>query len=42
VCKAYIEVGVEAVVISESPILEKDALLMRRVCEEIASTSKPV
>jgi deoxyribonuclease-4 len=42
VCKAYIEVGVEAVVISESPILEKDALLMKRVCEEIASTSKPI
>ena len=34
VCSAYSEIGVEAVVISESPILEKDALVMKRICEE--------
>ncbi len=34
VCRAYKTVGVRAVVISESPILEKDALVMKRVCEE--------
>ncbi len=34
VCEAYLSAGIEAVVISESPILEEDALLMRRVCEE--------
>ncbi len=42
VCKAYVEVGVEAVVISESPVLERDALLMKRVCEEIAVAGKPI
>jgi len=36
VCKAYMELGVEAVVISESPILERDAVLMKRICEDIA------
>ena len=34
VCRAYLETGIDAVVISESPILDKDALVMRRVCEE--------
>lgn len=32
VCKAYLETGINAVVISESPILEKDALLMKKIC----------
>lgn len=35
VCKAYKETGIDAVVISESPILEKDAILMKRICEEL-------
>ncbi len=34
VCRAYLETGIDAVVISESPILDKDALVMKRVCEE--------
>ncbi|MEM0366553.1 MAG: TIM barrel protein [Acidilobaceae archaeon] len=34
VCKAYIDHGYNAVVISESPILEKDAILMKKICEE--------
>ncbi len=34
VCRAYLEAGVNAVVISESPILEQDALLMKKICEE--------
>ena len=32
VCKAYKETGINAVVISESPILDKDALLMKEIC----------
>lgn len=32
VCKAYREIGVNAVIISESPILEQDALLMKKNC----------
>ena len=34
VCQAYRELGVEAVIISESPVLDKDALVMKRVCCE--------
>ncbi|MEB3852196.1 MAG: deoxyribonuclease IV [Desulfurococcales archaeon] len=37
VCRAYLETGIDAVVISESPILDRDALLMKRICEEEAS-----
>jgi len=36
VCRAYHEVGVHAVIISESPILEKDAIVMRDFCEGIS------
>lgn len=36
VCRAYLDTGIDAVVISESPILEKDALLMKNICEEEA------
>ncbi len=36
VCRAYLETGIDAVVISESPVLDKDALLMKRICEEEA------
>ena len=32
VCQAYKELGVNAVVISESPLLDKDALVMKHVC----------
>ncbi|MEM1873057.1 MAG: TIM barrel protein [Acidilobaceae archaeon] len=35
VCRAYLEAGVEAVVISESPLLDRDALLMKSLCEEV-------
>ena len=38
VCKAYIQTGINATVISESPILEKDALLMKKICEEERSS----
>jgi deoxyribonuclease-4 len=34
VCKAYVETGIDGVIISESPILEQDALVMKRVCEK--------
>lgn len=34
VCQAYLETGINAVIISESPILEKDALLMKKICME--------
>ena len=37
VCRAYLETGIDAVVISESPILEKDALLMKKICDEEAA-----
>ncbi len=37
VCKAYVELGIEAVVISESPILDKDALVMKRICAEMGA-----
>lgn len=33
VCEAYKEIGINAVIISESPILEKDALLMKETCQ---------
>lgn len=35
VCRAYLEAGYSAVVISESPVLDKDALVMKAICEEI-------
>lgn len=35
VCKGLWETGVEAVIISESPILEQDALVMKKICMEI-------
>ncbi len=34
VCEAYRELGVTAVIISESPILDKDALVMKKICCE--------
>ncbi len=33
VCKGLKEVGVNAIVISESPILDKDAIVMKKICE---------
>lgn len=35
VCSALCEAGVEAVIISESPVLEQDALVMKRICLEM-------
>ena len=32
VCRGYKETGIEAVIISESPILDKDALVMKDIC----------
>ncbi|MBE9391468.1 TIM barrel protein [Fervidicoccus fontis] len=34
VCEAYKETGIEAVIISESPILERDAIKMKNICKE--------
>lgn len=34
VCSALCEVGVEAVIISESPVLEQDALVMKKICQD--------
>ncbi len=36
VCEGILEVGIDAVIISESPILEQDALLMKKICSELA------
>lgn len=36
VCRAYVETGIQAVVISESPVLEQDAIVMRDHCRSIA------
>ncbi len=35
VCRGLVETGVEAVIISESPILEKDALAMKEICSRL-------
>ncbi len=35
VCQAYKETGVDATIISESPILEKDALVMKSICAKV-------
>ncbi len=35
VCRGLTETGIEAVIISESPILEQDALVMKKICSEI-------
>jgi deoxyribonuclease-4 len=35
VCSALCELGVDAVIISESPVLEQDALVMLKMCREI-------
>ncbi len=35
VCKAYIMTGIDAVIISESPILDEDAQLMIKICREV-------
>lgn len=40
VCQALLDVGVDAVIISESPVLEQDALLMKKICEELKSLRK--
>ncbi|RLE87177.1 MAG: deoxyribonuclease IV [Thermoprotei archaeon] len=37
--RALIETGVEAVIISESPLLEKDAIKMKKILEDILSSS---
>lgn len=37
ICKAYKEIGINAVIISESPVLERDALKMKKICEEVCS-----
>lgn len=37
VCRAYLETGISAVVISESPVLDRDALLMKKVCQSLAA-----
>ena len=34
VCRAYKETGIRGVIISESPILDKDALVMKKICQE--------
>ncbi len=35
VCRGIVETGVDAVFISESPVLERDALVMKRICSEL-------
>jgi len=39
VCRGLCETGVEAVVISESPILEQDAIVMKKICEEVCGVN---
>jgi len=38
ICSALHEAGVDVVIISESPLLELDALKMKRMCEEICGS----
>ncbi len=35
ICNAYKETGIDAVIISESPILERDSLVMKKICTEV-------
>lgn len=35
ICKGVVETGIDAVFISESPILERDALVMKKICTEL-------
>jgi len=37
VCEAYREVGINAVIISESPVLERDAIKMKKICEDLCT-----
>ncbi len=39
VCRGLVETGVTGVFISESPILEQDALVMKRICKEICGAA---
>jgi len=39
VCEALCEAGVDAVVISESPLLEQDSIVMKRICLETCGES---
>lgn len=39
VCQGIMETGIDAIIISESPVLEKDALIMKRICEEKCGVS---
>ena len=34
VCAALLQVGVDSVIISESPLLDRDALVMKNICQE--------
>jgi len=36
VCRAYLETGIDAVIISESPVLDKDAIAMRDICRKLS------
>jgi len=38
VCEALCEVGIDAIIISESPLLELDALKMKQICAEICGS----
>lgn len=35
ICKVLCEAGVDSVIISESPVLEQDAVLMRNICKDV-------
>jgi len=39
ICKALHEVGIDAVIISESPLLELDAVKMKNICAEVCNSS---
>jgi len=34
VCRGYKETGIKGVIISESPVLDQDAIVMKKICEE--------
>jgi len=40
VCEAYAEAGIDAVVISESPVLERDALVMKSICSSACEKAR--
>ena len=41
VCSSLLELGVDSVIISESPLLDRDALVMKKICREKGYVDSP-